>query len=1098
MEKQIQLTVLRQYCDDQASSNKNNVDFPDLLSIWSFAAQSNAEPILSAVPATIAQFLRTVSSELDFREFGISLCHSLLRKEQLALFEGGLSAPKFKEFLISPCLRLLTEVASFDGGVLASKVFSRRDDLLKRLDSLLDTAPSHQQDNSRRGPSVRRNAQRLLLTLLKYLDSGSKVELVMQGKAIYSCLRKLPSDGGDIVLEMLESFRKHVIDADLSRHVKTRFLSSANLSLIASLYDFEPEDVDHETNTTSIIEAAHQFLLHVCTTDKAALLQQSGWYPSGFNIDKSAEPGEDEIDLGLDSPYYFDQYETTLPIKNTNLAAVLQSLRPQRDTLQAELITKIFESAPELVADYFVKKPHIPIASKDESVWRGHFAFIFSVVNLPVLKNCGWIDGTPIMPPPASVVVESILPRPMDRTALLHCLKSKDETTIISAARLMTKVLAKLTEVQEVFLSFSASGEIWDQASIRLGELISARAPTYHDFITALQSAPKEQTKIRQVLLECMVAYNKALPASTSGSKFDVGPLLTETSNQILLGGQDSDTEDDLSSQVIHLAEIASFSSTIRWWHKPKPAQLCPFMNLIKVYVTSGFLSFDRSIQKVISEVVSKSGILRTGELATNALISSFYAPNHDDDKDPVPLPQHVYLFAENCMMRTSKQPVRYLDHLETAQKTVDDDSPLSLLACCVVEQWPFRLKDSGEAAIKDIADWAARLFALLKSIGENDSVLDDHFRKQLCTQGNRDAQMAIIKAFTFEDDHPTWLPNPKKVASQKDWKFPTTEPTTALTKPTQPPKDLEIMFPTPSSPPKSVKGLTNWTNPDFESELTGTSSTSHLARLIQALSSSSEETRLQSQHTLPTVMHALSSSTYGEKDQLYLLLGEILETARQHALTASSTPQPRVTGTASQKRTKDPALPSCITALAILLLSVLTDPADKMYSKASRFLLRGPTWTPVTRIIPYWIDQILLQEPDYDEPYMWELEVHRLLDLLVDGMRTEQDLDLYRKSGVFERTGSLYFAAPLAMKMGMRKKILHVIRNAIEVEGGADTLVTRVGVRSWLEMVRAKEGKESEMGLIVGAFFARLETRCSKESIERWTMDRAVYREAK
>ena len=57
----------------------------------------------------------------------------------------------------------------------------------------------------------------------------------------------------------------------------------------------------------------------------------------------------------------------------------------------------------------------------------------------------------------------------------------------------------------------------------------------------------------------------------------------------------------------------------------------------------------------------------------------------------------------------------------------------------------------------------------------------------------------------------------------------------------------------------------------------------------------------------------------------------------------------------------------------------------------------------------------------------------------------------------------ALYMSPALALtgKMGMmRKKILHVFANAMEVDGGADTLITRVGVRSWLDMVGARGGR--------------------------------------
>ena len=139
-------------------------------------------------------------------------------------------------------------------------------------------------------------------------------------------------------------------------------------------------------------EDIHKFLLQACTTQDGALLQQSGWYPSGFDFEASTRTDDDGIDLGLDSPYYFDEYESAVPVRNANLSAFLQSLRPDKDTLQAELIVAIFEAAPELVADYFTKRPKFTSRPNDEAAWRGQVAFIFSVINLPVPHNCGAQD----------------------------------------------------------------------------------------------------------------------------------------------------------------------------------------------------------------------------------------------------------------------------------------------------------------------------------------------------------------------------------------------------------------------------------------------------------------------------------------------------------------------------------------------------------------------------------------------------------------------------------------------------------------------------------------------------------------------------------
>src|SRR6266516_4149600 len=63
------LRILKEYCDNKASGNDHARCFSDLISTWSFAAQSSNDSLLSAVPAVLALLLRTISTQIEFREF---------------------------------------------------------------------------------------------------------------------------------------------------------------------------------------------------------------------------------------------------------------------------------------------------------------------------------------------------------------------------------------------------------------------------------------------------------------------------------------------------------------------------------------------------------------------------------------------------------------------------------------------------------------------------------------------------------------------------------------------------------------------------------------------------------------------------------------------------------------------------------------------------------------------------------------------------------------------------------------------------------------------------------------------------------------------
>lgn len=125
-----QLSILREYLDSQKPLDIRDTERPflgQLWQAWSFANQNNNDRLSSGVSAIFALLLKTLSSLLDFREHGLLLCRTILHHQHLRLVKRCLDSPKHKDFLISPSLRLLHEVVSFDGGVLAKDVYSKRE-----------------------------------------------------------------------------------------------------------------------------------------------------------------------------------------------------------------------------------------------------------------------------------------------------------------------------------------------------------------------------------------------------------------------------------------------------------------------------------------------------------------------------------------------------------------------------------------------------------------------------------------------------------------------------------------------------------------------------------------------------------------------------------------------------------------------------------------------------------------------------------------------------------------------------------------------------------------------------------------------------------
>lgn len=159
--------------------------------------------------------------------------------------------------------------------------------------------------------------------------------------------------------------------------------------------------------------------------------------------------------------------------------------------------------------------------------------------------------------------------------------------------------------------------------------------------------------------------------------------------------------------------------------------------------------------------------------------------------------------------------------------------------------------------------------------------------------------------------------------------------------------------------------------------------------------------------------------------------------------------------------------------------LRVLTDPLHKLYGKVNLFLQKAPSWE-VGKLPSYWIDKILLHEPEYDDGYFEEIDW--LLDLFVKGLRTEQDLEIYRRANVFERLLSLYNSPTLAASA--KRKILHIVYRATQV-GGSTTLVTRAAIISWIQSQIA--GLDNH-DLTIKALVSAVHNTADHDRINRWS----------
>jgi nucleolar pre-ribosomal-associated protein 1 len=510
-----------------------------------------------------------------------------------------------------------------------------------------------------------------------------------------------------------------------------------------------------------------------------------------------------------------------------------------------------------------------------------------------------------------------------------------------------------------------------------------------------------------------------------------------------------------LLDQLRDLCVIAERSTEVRWWHKPDTATLSPFAALLRIVTTlDSAVKVRNSILRLLRSIMTEKGVIEDSENAFDALMTSLSSSKRWSPD------QHTDTFLDNCMSRIVRQPIKYLELLETAQTYNSDKAPLSLLACCVAEQWPFIAKGHDKEAQKSIASWIARLFDAFRASGANTRVLSQLLDEMV--QNSPEKPKSLLQKATEKQQK-----KPIKVVAHEDEAHITTGEEILVDVDHEQPADFDLntTFGTPPSPPTSLEGLTKWSPSSLESDI----QSDRLSRLIRCTTCPLEEVRIQTFTTLQSLLATTQDSTHPDAKRLHLLLGELLETIKLYTLSQ--------------------ALPTIVSSMTTLLLRVLTDPTDKMYSKVNRFLLRSPRWD-ISKLPSYWITQILLREAEDDDGS--NLEIDRLLVMLIDGLVSEADMDLYRRNAVFERCLSLW-CSPYVVD-GARGKICHLVWRAWQTgNAGRMTLLTRCGIGSWVES--GLRSRRSEERRILEALRKEIELILAGDEGKKWKEGRALPR---
>ncbi|EME41027.1 hypothetical protein DOTSEDRAFT_110593, partial [Dothistroma septosporum NZE10] len=1036
-----QVSILREYLEKQKPADATDLEHPFLSQLWqawSFANQNNNDYLASSVSAVLALLLKTLSGILDLREHGLLLCRTVLQNQHLRLVKRYLDAPKHKEFVISPSLRLLTEVASFDGGVLARELYKRREQTfdtrtLRRLLSLVKLDISDEE--ARRKPAIRSLALRYALALFKYLHEGGKADVLKDKPLCGAIFQHIQDDPAELVVELLTTIEQNILkDDEIPRSAKSSLLTSRNLERVTTIASLDP--AEHQA-----ADRAFEWLRSVCTTHKYGILRPSGWYPPGtakFEASRSST----RIDLGLDSLEFYDR-EDTINLRNPTLLTWASALRAHNNERERDLLLACFTAAPELVAPYFGEKT-MQLDPKLSNTWIGYMSLMFEVVALQVPEHLGAGENWADLPPQTTIVLESLVPRPLTQKILVRCLNQVHDLIAFFATRILILALAKLRIVVKDFGRRPGGDHqgIWDEAAERLTQAFSERCPGIKDVIAVFRQLPDddEHAMQREATTRLLSLYYQILPQHALEEQFDVSVAL----NAALMRSEaddrlQSETSKLRSIELINLLNIARLSTGMKWFNKQGGLTHTPIVALLRIHARS---PGDARVRELIQHILVEHNVMNSSnDLQRASPLDALVASLTEFVAD-----SSVWTFLDDSLQRAVRKPVKYLDDLAgvAAHKqhgSIDGTNGTpSLLTAVILEQASFVVA-SLDADGKSKLAWIELFMQLLQQ------TTDEGKRLEMLIK-------AVHQTLGWKTPNSTIEPN--ALLAQVTLRADTDDKDVGQGIRTDATAPI-LTFPALPSEPTRHPELTRWNQKDIDLAIED----GDISALFLDLCSLESDNRRQALTQLIKLKLQLrSDSSHENSAQLSLLVGEVAETFEQHYL-PSNTALPYIAGT-----------------FAVRALRVQTQPQHFMYPKLNRFLIRGPEWR-VGKLPGYWLSTTTLSMPEEDDAY-WK-EAQWVLDWLVDGLRTTADLDIMRRGDVFEKALALWHSPGAAVHKHIRERILELVHRATRLPGGSDVLATRTGALSWLD-VAAQSGETRSSSLR-----SLVKQTCSPERLKTW-----------
>ncbi|KAL6860513.1 hypothetical protein ACO1O0_004541 [Amphichorda felina] len=1043
--------ILQQYLEavKPRHVDEDAVYLSDIMEMWSFAVQVHNDGVMSSVAVALALILQVISGELQLVPHGLGICQTLIQERQLKSLSKNLSAEKGKGFIISPTLRLLREAVSLDGGAFAKRIFRARNSTFASLGRNLEIGQISDGQEDARKTSVRTNAVKFLLSCLKYLHSDSRKELLSQRELLSHLTFLIRSDPPHLILEILSTLKTHVLmDDKIPREVKLKNFNTKTLIRILGLYAYGTS-VQAEEERNAVSEKAHEFLIYVCTTPGAGILYPStGLYPKPQGDDAGHRKRANMA--GLEGALAEDKFKDGIPVYNFVLSEFAQKLRPWSSLKHSELLVSMFKAAPELIADYFLNNRSFTFEPKLSMTWIGYSAFLFDTMQTPLPESFGDRAHYALGPPPSSILLDNIIPLPINQKVLVRCLTPKSNLTSFFATRILVLALEKLAIAIEMHEDASRRGDpLWSDSARRLVDAFCQRIPEMKEIVRSYKSISSENLLHKTLASRLLRLYYEVVPRVALAANFDVSPLFVDVLRKVNEQDSTADARAFGVMELENLVSIASHSPGMRWFAKvdnvANGVSSSPFNALLRLLCGDDQNTPSRQIRRVLGATALENQLV-SKEAGLQPLLQALRATmglKKIADLSP------IWAFLDNCINRCASSPIKFLELLESYQGDCRSSSEtVSLLNVAIVEQLPYFTASLGTQEKASLARFLSLYFTAADRSNENSTLVRLLYKKageHLSSCGTAVKKISDASDLKYLEKHP-----------MEDAPVDNNESNVSKESTVVDDKRLEELLRIPVSDEGDTTALVKWSTRSVDDLVED----GWAPRLIRLLSSEHINIRKEAFTNILKMAAKIKESAYEEKDQIWLLLSEVAESSRGQVDVGP--------------------VPSAFTAFATHALEVLRNPLHPLYPKVNTFLTRSPVWG--LEKLPLAHD-ILHGEPSEDDRYY--TEITWLLTYLLDSLVTPFDLGVFHKKRWFEKI--LALSSNPYLRSNLRTRILRIVYRAMEIESGSTTLVTRFGIVSWLDAHRAA-CEVREEAAVFEALMRRVWETCDRERVAAWS----------